>query len=124
LASPTLALIVALALPIDERLRAVVFAVFIAIFVMRGAIEHSLVLGMLGYLMDSAAQRHRAMYVGAINTLSGVVALTPLLGGAWIDLLSKSGHAQLAYITLFGFVAVCVATGLWLSFHLPRHGRT
>jgi len=71
-------------------------------------------------LLDAAPERHRAMYVGAINTLSGVVALTPVLAGAWIDALSVRGQPALSYVVLFAVVIASVATGLWLSFRLPN----
>jgi len=96
-----------------------VIAGFVFIFALRGAIEHSLVLGPVGYLLDSAPERHRAMYVGAINTLGGVVALSPLLGGIWIDALAARGHASAAYVVMFGCVAALVGCGVWLSFRLP-----
>jgi hypothetical protein len=59
------------------------------------------------------------MYVGAINTLGGVVALSPLLGGIWIDALAARGHASAAYVVMFGCVAALVGCGVWLSFRLP-----
>jgi MFS family permease len=118
--APSFALIFALAvLPHGAPARDVAIAGFIAIFALRGAIEHSLVLGPLGYLLDSAPERHRAMYVGAINTLGGVVALSPVVGGVWIDALAARGQTSVAYVAMFGFVAVLVACGVWLSFRLP-----
>ncbi len=118
--APVLALAFALAvLPSGALARGAVMAGFIAIFALRGAIEHSLVLGALGYLLDSAPERHRAMYVGAINTLGGVVALSPVVGGVWIDALAARGQTLLAYVVMFGGVAVLVGWGMWLSFRLP-----
>ncbi len=93
---------------------------FFIVFLMRGAIEHSLVLGAIGYLMDSALQRNRAMYVGAINTLSGVVALSPVLGGMLIDAFSARGLPNLAYGVVFGLVIISVFIGIWMSMKLPH----
>jgi MFS family permease len=93
---------------------------FFIVFLMRGAIEHSLVLGTIGYLMDSAPQRHRAMYVGALNTLSGVVALSPVVGGIVIDLFTARGQPNIAYALVFGLVAISVAIGIRLSMKLPH----
>lgn len=93
---------------------------FFIVFLMRGAIEHSLVLGTIGYLMDSAPQRHRAMYVGALNTLSGVVAMSPVVGGIVIDAFTARGLPNLAYALVFGLVAVSVAIGIRLSMKLPH----
>jgi len=122
--APLIALLFALAHLVVPELAGVALIGFVMIFVLQGAIEHSLVLGVVGYLLDSAPERHRAMYVGAINTLSGVVALSPVIGGVWIDALSARGNAQLAYIMLFVVVLLCVGTGLWLSFKLPKLGET
>lgn len=119
-ATPLLALIYALAtLPRGAPAHDVALAGFITIFALRGAIEHSLVLGALGYLLDSAPERHRAMYVGAINTLGGVVALSPVVGGMWIDALAARGQALVGYAVMFGFVSLLAACGAWLSFRLP-----
>jgi Na+/melibiose symporter-like transporter len=93
---------------------------FFIVFLMRGAIEHSLVLGAIGYLMDSAPQRHRAMYVGAINTLSGVVALSPVIGGMMIDAFTARGLPNVAYALVFGLAMMSVAAGIWFSLKLPH----
>lgn len=92
------------------------------IFALRGALEHSLVLGVVSYLMDSAPQRHRAMYVGTLNTVSGVVALSPLLGGFWLDGFIAAGQRALGYGLMFAFVVVLASLGVWLSWRLPRLG--
>jgi len=118
-AAPALALAFALLGPVLRASPAVVIAGFVIIFALRGAIEHSLVLGPVGYLLDNAPERHRAMYVGVINTLGGVVALSPLLGGAWLDALSASGQAPAGYAVMFALVAALAALGTWLSFRLP-----
>jgi len=98
----------------------VILAGFFAVFVLRGAIEHSLVLGALGYLLDASPERHRAMYVGAFNTLSGIVAMSPLLAGVWIDGLSARGQPLAAYVVLFMIVIVSVGVGLIVSLKLPK----
>jgi MFS family permease len=120
LISPTIALLFVLAGATAGVSTQTIIIGFFIVFLLRGAIEHSLVLGVIGYLMDSAPQRHRAMYVGAINTLSGVVALSPVLGGIIIDALSAQGMPNLAYGAVFGLVAVSVAAGIWVSLKLPH----
>jgi MFS family permease len=120
-AAPAIALVFGLAHAIVPDLAAAALVAFSIVFVLQGAVEHSLVLGVVGYLLDSAPERHRAMYVGAINTVSGVVALTPLIGGIWIDATQARGFSQLGYLTVFAFVSVCVGIGLLLSLRLPRH---
>lgn len=118
--SPTVALVfVLIAVTVGASPQAAM-AGFFVVFLMRGAIEHSLVLGTIGYLMDSAPQRHRAMYVGALNTLSGVVAMSPVVGGVVIDAFTARGLPNLAYALVFGLVAVSVAAGIWLSMKLPH----
>lgn len=117
--SPALALAfvgIAVALNVSP---AIALIGFFTIFLMRGAIEHSLMLGIMGYVIDSAPQRHRAMYVGALNTLSGVVALSPVVGGIIIDAFTVRGLPNLAYALVFGLVAICVAVGIRLSMKLP-----
>lgn len=120
LTAPLIALVFGLANLVSADVAGAALVAFSMVFVLQGAIEHSLVLGILGYLLDSAPERHRAMYVGAINTLSGVVALTPLLGGIWIDANQARGFDQLGYLTVFAFVCACVSAGLLLSLRLPR----
>lgn len=118
--APSLALIFAVAYIPFGSLPNVVLAGFVAVFLLRGAIEHSLMLGALGYLLDSAPERHRAMYVGSINTMGGFVALSPVIGGVWIDALTARGQAPAAYVVMFAIVAALVSCGVWLSFTLPR----
>ncbi|MCS7324503.1 MAG: PucC family protein [Anaerolineae bacterium] len=103
-----------------EAPRALALASFFLIFALRGAIEHSLVLGVVSYLMDSAPQRHRAMYVGALNTVSGIVALSPLLGGLWLDSFIAAGQRALGYGSMFAAVAALAFAGFGLSLKLPR----
>ena len=111
----TAAVVAALQLPQE-----VAYGAFIAVFLLRGAVEHSLVLGVVGYLLDSTPERNRAMYVGAINTLGGVVSLTPFLGGLWIDSFGHGAFNSLPYIALFGLVSASAAAGLVISLKLPR----
>lgn len=120
LISPTIALVFVFISAFYGQAPALALIGFFLVFLMRGAIEHSLVLGAIGYLMDSALQRNRAMYVGAINTLSGVVALSPVIGGMLIDAFSARGFTNLAYGVVFGVVIVCVSIGIALSMKLPR----
>jgi MFS family permease len=120
LAAPLIALTFALTHMISPALAGVALIGFFVVFVLRGAIEHSLVLGALGYLLDSAPQRHRAMYVGAINTLSGLVAMSPVIAGLWINVLSAQNQSLLAYVILFCVVSLSVLIGLRLSFKLPK----
>ncbi|MCX6019045.1 MAG: MFS transporter [Chloroflexi bacterium] len=118
--TPFLAALVA-ALPIPAT---VAYIIFIGVFLLRGALEHSLVLGVVGYMLDSAPERNRAMYVGAINTLGGIVSLTPFLGGLWIDLFGHTGFNALPYMVLFSVVSAAAAAGMLISLRLPAPRRT
>lgn len=122
--APALALTVALApglagIEIAPGLNAA-FALFMVILAINGAIGHSLVLGILGYLMDMSAQSRRAIYVGIMNTLGGLIALTPVVGGLLIELISRAAPSNTAYATVFGLVAALVGVGLVLTLRLPR----
>ena len=100
------------------------YVIFAAIFLLRGALEHTLMLGPLGYLLDVAPERHRAMYVGAINTLSGVVSMTPFLGGLWLNSFRNTSatavYNPLPYVLMFGLVTLSSASGLLVSLALPK----
>ena len=113
--SPLIATVVAL-LPVSSG---VAYIAFVAVFLARGALEHSLILGILGYMLDVAPERNRAMYVGAINTLGGIVNLTPFLGGLFIDLFGHETFNALPYAIVFGVVSLTSAIGLGASFRLP-----
>jgi Na+/melibiose symporter-like transporter len=114
--TPLLATVIARWQPPPE----VAYPLFMAIFLFRGVLEHTLVLGILGYLMDGAPERNRALYVGTLNTLGGVVSATPLLGGLWIDAFGVGVFNVLPYMLLFAFVALCTGTGLLISLKLQK----
>ncbi|HQX76808.1 MAG TPA: hypothetical protein PL074_10860, partial [Thermoflexales bacterium] len=95
------------------------FIIFIIIMAANGAIGHSLVLGFLGYLMDIAPESRRAIYVGIMNTMGGVIALAPLVGGIIIEVVSKVAPTHVAYAVVFGLVAICTGVGFVLSLRLP-----
>ena len=117
--SPALALVIAAVPFIADTMPGVAFAVMAVVMALRGAIEHSLVLGFVGYCLDYAPDRNRAMYVGVLNTVSGVVALTPVLGGILIQTLQSTGDST-AYTIVFGLAAVSVGLGVLAAFRLPK----
>ncbi len=117
--SPVLALTIAAFPVIADTVPGLAFGAMALVMALRGAIEHSLVLGFVGYCLDYAPDRNRAMYVGVLNTVSGVVALTPLLGGILIQALQSTGGST-AYSIVFGLAAVMVALGLVAAFRLPK----
>ena len=88
---------------------------------LNGAVSHSLLLGYLGYVLDNAAERHRATYVGVFNTVNGVVSLAPVLGGMLINTLAGFVPLSSAYAVVFGITVALVGVGMLLSFRLPAH---
>lgn len=120
LIAPGLALVVAAVPALAVQSPTLGMIIFIAVMAMRGAIEHSLVLGFVGYFMDAAPEQHRAMYVGTLNTVSGVVALAPVIGGVIIQELSGVSGNDLAYTVVFGITVVCVGAGWLLALRLPK----
>lgn len=117
--SPALALLIAAVPFIADLTPGLAIAIMAVVMALRGAIEHSLVLGFVGYCLDYAPDRNRAMYIGVLNTVSGLVALTPVLGGVLIQLLQPVGFS-FAYSVVFGLAAVLVAWGVLLVFRLPK----
>jgi hypothetical protein len=101
----------------------VVYGIFIIILAIDGAIGRSMILGFSGYILDRAPDRRRAIYVGVFNTLGGVVALTPVLGGLFLDAVAKSIGGSTGFIWMFGAVAVIVGTGAVISLGLPKPSR-
>ncbi len=118
--APALAFVVAAVPSIAEAAPGLALAAFAAVMAINGALTHSMILGFIGYTLDTSPERHRAIYVGAINTVGGLVSLTPVLAGLSIDLLSRAVPTQTAYAVVFGFAAVCVGTGAVLTLRLPR----
>ena len=116
---PLLALVIALLPVLLSQYPAIAFGIMVVVMGLRGAVEHSLVLGFVGYVMDYAPERNRAMYVGVINTVSGVVSLMPILGGFLLEALLPSG-SSLAYSVVFGITALLVGMGLVLAYRLPK----
>ena len=119
-AAPALALLIAAVPAISSAAPDLAMGMFIVIMGLNGALSHSLLLGFVGYTLDASPERHRAIYVGVINTVGGLVSLTPVLAGVLIESLSRSASQQAAYTAVFGLAAVCVGAGMLLSFRLPR----
>jgi len=88
--------------------------IYAFIFVAIGAVNSSLVLGFLNFVLEMAPPEERPTYIGLANTLSGLLLLVPLLGG-WL-------LGATSYPVLFAVTAAGVAISLVLSFRLvePR----
>ncbi|MCL5999051.1 MAG: MFS transporter [Chloroflexi bacterium] len=126
--APVLALAVAVPSGFADASPGVAFGIFVVILAINGAVGRSMMLGFTGYSLDMAPERNRTIYVGVLNTLGGVVALTPVLGGAFIDALSTrsdgSSVGVTPYALMFGVVAVCVCAGALVSLTLPKEAQT
>jgi MFS family permease len=118
--APLLALVVAL-VPVEMLPSpGVAIGVFMVILAINGALGRSMVLGYAGYTLDRAPERRRAIYVGVFNTLGGVVALTPVLGGFFLDATSKTLGSSISYALMFGLAALCVGGGVLIGLTLPK----
>ena len=121
-AAPTLGFVLSL-LPITPALSGLIYAIFILMMLLNGAVNRSTQVGFFSYAQDSAQEADRPMYVGAVSTVAGLASLLPVLGGAMIDLLSRLGFVSGAYSLLFGVALLLVGLGLWLSLRLPKPQR-
>jgi MFS family permease len=122
--APVLAFLVAVLPIIPNNAPDVAYGFFIAVIAINGAVGQAGLLGFQGYPLDAAPERHRAMYIGVLNSVGGVVSLTPVLGGLLIDSLSRSASSMTAYSLVFGIALVCVAAGLVVSLGLPKPARS
>ncbi len=118
--APLLAFVVALIPAIVDVRPELAVGLLLVSVALNGAVSHSLLLGYLGYVIDNAAERYRATYVGVFNTVNGVVSLAPVVGGVLIDTLARTIALSAAYAIAFGIVTVAVGIGVVLSFRLPR----
>jgi MFS family permease len=119
-AAPVLAFVVAITPGLIDSAPGIAYAAFIVILAIDGAIGRSTILGFSGYTIDRAPDRRRAIYVGVFNTLGGVVALTPVLGGLFLDATARSLGSSSGYSWMFGSVALLVGIGAIISLGLPK----
>ena len=80
------------------------------VYVGLGVMNSTIMLGFSNYLMEIAPDANRPSYIGLCNTIVGVTAVAPTLGG-WL-------LASTSYTTLFGLTALIVAIGFLLSLGL------
>ena len=119
-AAPALAFVVATWPGLADSTPGLAYGLFVVILAINGAVSRSMLLGFSGYTMDRAPDRRRAIYVGVFNTLGGLVALSPVLGGAFLDFATRNLSESGGYTLMFGAVALCVAAGTIIGFGLPR----
>jgi MFS family permease len=95
-------------------------AMFAVILAIDGAIGRASMLGFSSYTLDRAPERRRAIYVGGCNTLGGVAALTPVLGGFFLDRTVGALGSMTAYALMFGVAALCAGAGAVIGLTLPK----
>jgi Na+/melibiose symporter-like transporter len=95
------------------------YAVMVVVLGLNGAINRSSQLGYFTYTQESAAEIDRPMYMGAVNSIGGVAALMPLLGGLLIDGLQRSGAAAVAFPAVFALAGAAAFAGVAISLRLP-----
>jgi ABC-type sugar transport system substrate-binding protein len=78
-------------------------------------VEASILLGYFNYVLDIAPEAERSTYIGLTNTLAGLLAAAPLVGG-WI-------LEQTSYTFLFGLTAILVLPGVLVALTLPKPGQ-
>lgn len=88
---------------------------FPIIFGLLGMSDSAMMLGYFNYVLDIAPETERATYIGLFNTLAGLLAAAPLLGG-W--LLEHS-----SYNLLFALTAAVILPAAVLAWSLPRPGQ-
>jgi len=121
--APSLALAIAALPVITDAAPYTAVAFFVAVIAINGAVGQAGMLGFQSYPLDVAPERHRAMYIGVLNSVGGVVSLTPVLGGLLLDGITAGVSSQAAYSVVFGIAALCVIAGLITSFGLPKPAR-
>ncbi|HEY3291604.1 MAG TPA: MFS transporter [Anaerolineae bacterium] len=122
--APTLAFIVALLPDLSAASPDAAYAIFIVILAINGAVVRSNMLGFSGYAIDRAPEQRRAIYLGVFNTLGGVVALSPVLGGAFLTAVSAPLGEPTGYTLMFGAVALSAGAGMLISLTLPKPPRS
>jgi MFS family permease len=100
------------------------YGLFIIALALDGAVGRSYVLGYSSYAVDQAPDRRRAIYVGVLNTFGGLVSLSPVLAGAFLNAMARGTGASSGYPIMFGVVALCAAIGALISFTLPQPQQT
>lgn len=87
---------------------------YLLLFASLGALNNSFMLGHMNYLLEISPESKRPIYVGLSNTLTGIIIVFPLLGGALASALS--------YEPLFSLTVVGLLPALGLTARLvePR----
>lgn len=82
-----------------------VYSLYVLIFLAIGFSEGGGAIGYLNLLLEMSPPKERTSYIGFMNTITSPIALTPMLGGVIIDLVSYNVIFFVALIlTLLGFI--------------------
>ncbi len=74
--------------------------VYALVFVAIGVGQSSGILGFINYVLELAPPQERVTYVGLTNTLSGILAIAPIVGAAVIQSVSYTGMFVLVIVLL------------------------
>ncbi|MBC7251515.1 MAG: MFS transporter [Anaerolineae bacterium] len=86
--------------------------VYASVFVVIGIVNSSIMLGFLNFVMELAPPHDNPTYMGLYNALSGLLLITPMVGGWLLEATS--------YAALFAWSAMGAGLGLLLSFRLKE----
>jgi predicted MFS family arabinose efflux permease len=98
----------------------IAYGVMFVVMMINGALGRSNILGYMSYVQESASEANRSAYLGALNTIAGIIALMPVVGGVIIDALTGAGWGFMAYTVVFGLCTLVSGLGTWRGFHLPK----
>jgi MFS family permease len=90
-------------------------ASYLLVFAVLSAVDNSILLGYLNYVMEIAPPGQRTAYMGLTNTISGLLVTLPVAGGALLQVTS--------YPVLFAVAAMGAGIGFAVSLRLPRLGK-
>ncbi len=82
-------------------------AAFLPIFFLMGASTSGTFIGFVSYLLDIAPEGRRPTYVGITNTVMGIAALFPALGGALADTVHFQGVFAVSAIFVVISLILC-----------------
>jgi MFS family permease len=90
--------------------------VFPLIFFLLGLAQDTLFWGFNNYVLDLAPAKDRTTYIGLTNTITGLLVISPVIGGGILQLTS--------YPVLFSVALAIYLVALIAAFRLPRLSRT
>lgn len=114
----------ALSVAVVPALAPIALAVFVLIIGLNGALNKQMMLGWIAYAMDISTPQTRTSTIATLNTLSGLISLSPALGGLLVNALTIGLGSTPAYATLFGLVGALAVLGFVLALRLPKPHHT